>query len=590
MPVWRTLGSSIRLIYRAGPARLIAFALASLAGGLLPAASVSAIANLVGAISAYAATRSQDDLDTSISGGIWFAVVMIATFVCGRLSAVFESSLRVNAGMAIRTTYLRKSATVDIDQFESPDTLDAIHRAGAEGADRVVGLIVKAFTVIAGVATLVSVAAILVAWDPLAAVLLLIAPFPSFVASVAMARTQYQVDVARTGKRRMANYLERLLMSASSIREIRLLGVSPRLLSRHRRIVEEIGKQDRGYIRKVAIIDGALGSAGVVLYLVAVWRSIVAALNVGSVGQLTGYLQAIGTLQHAAGQVVGGVSSGYEDVLYCANLFAYLDMPSASVPEGPWTFDGGAAASIELRHLSYTYPSRTDPTLTDVSLSVPAGSLVAIVGANGSGKTTLMRVLARLCMPGAGDLLLNGRPVQAYSLESLRASISMVFQDPVRFQFTLRENVTLGDATRDTLDSEVLERLTEVGAAPGSIGCSDLDETLGKELGNGRELSVGQWQRVAIARGLYRFGGLLLMDEPTASQDAMSERELVRVLSVMQDRTRVVVTHSAVVAAASDLVVVLENGSVRQVGPFDELYRSGGVLCEIFAGRGNAAD
>lgn len=564
----RTLGRSIALVLRSGPAPLIGVALLSVANGLLPAANVSAIAALVGGVSTYAASRSPADLDRSVTAGIQFAGILVAVFACARLASMLQAVLYVRAGAAIRTTYIQRATTIDIDQFESADTLDTIHRAGVEGADRVVRLVVTVLSILSGLVTLASVSVILISWEPIAAVLLVVAPFPSFIASVRMSRHQYQVDVARTGERRLAGYLERLLLSASSIREVRLLGVSPQFLTDHARIVYKIASQDRSYAQRTAVVDGGLGLAGIALYLVAVWRAVTTALTAGAVGQLTGYLQAIGSLQQAAGQVVGGLTTVHEDLLYSANLFAYLDLPDQQIPQGGLQVDKSRPASIGLADVTYTYPSANHPTLAGVSLAVPAGTMVAIVGQNGSGKTTLARLIARLCTPDSGLLTINGVSADSYRLASLRSSTSFVFQDPVRFQMSLRENVTIGAPTDQVDDDRVLEILNAVGAAPADLGCSSLDDRIGRELGTGVELSIGQWQRLAIARGLYRHASLFIFDEPTSAQDAVSEHDLLDLLKSMTGTTRIVITHSAAVAACADAIVVVEGGSIRPLDGF----------------------
>jgi ABC-type multidrug transport system fused ATPase/permease subunit len=564
----RTLVRSVALVFRSGPASLLGVALLAVANGLLPAANVSAIAAVVGAVSAYAASGTPEHLNQSVTVGMWFAGALIATFVCGRVAGMLDAALRIRCGAAIRMTFIRHTTAIDIEQFESADALDTVHRAGVEGSDRVVGLTITVFGIMSGLVTLASVSVILLAWDPLAALLLVIAPFPSFIASVRMSRRHYQVDIERTGERRLAGYLERLLLSAGSIREVRILGGASTFLAEHSRIVHKIAAQDSTYVRRAAVVEGGLGLAGIGLYLVAIWRAVATALTAGAVGQLTGYLQAIGSLQQAAGQVVTGLTSLHEDLLYSANLFAYLEMPAQRIPDGDRQVDRSRPAEVRLCGVDYAYPSSDRPVLRGVDLHVPAGAMVAVVGRNGSGKTTLARLIGRLCAPSAGAVLVNGIDADSYSVASLRSSTSFVFQDPVRFQMTLRDNVTIGLSAGDVDDSRVLTTLAAVGASPIELGCTDLDDILGRELGSGVELSTGQWQRVALARGLYRRSSIFLFDEPTSSQDAVSERELVALLARMAGHTRIVITHSAEVAAAADIVLVVEDGSVRTADQF----------------------
>ncbi|WP_262348209.1 ATP-binding cassette domain-containing protein [Cellulosimicrobium cellulans] len=537
----------------------------SMVNGFLPAANVWAVASLIDAVNAYATAESPGAGPAVLHAGALFGAALLLTFSGTRLASVLEAEVRIRAGVAIKGSYLAKSASVDIDRFESPEALDAMHRAGTEGADRVVRLIVTALTVLASVATLCSIGLILITWDPAIAALLIVAPFPSFIASVRMARRQYSVDVDRTGKKRMARYLEGLLLRTSTIREVRHFAVSPRFLAQHTSIISAIARQDRSYVQRTAAVDGAWGLFGLGLYLSAVWRATSTALTHGAVGQLTGCLQAIGSLQDAAGQVVRGVTMMHEDLLYSSNLVAYLDSTPAPRPEGARALTAAGPIGVELRRVRYTYPSRQEATLLDVDLAIPAGSMVAIVGQSGSGKTTLARVIARLCVPESGQYLVNGVSADAYSLESVRARIAILFQDPLRYQMSLRDNVTLGDVARVGADEEVEELLSQVRVSPRELGCDSLDTTLGKEFENGVEPSVGQWQRIATARALFRRSGLLLLDEPTSAQDPVHARELVQLLVRMRDCTRIVVTHDPVVARAADHRVLVCQGRVHAV-------------------------
>lgn len=569
------------MIAHISPVRLGILATVSVIRGALPAANVAALAALVQSLTSL---EDPADLSPVTSAAIAFGAILLATFVCDQAVTGVDLALRAVAGERIRTMYVTRSSSLDIDQFESPDTLDVMHRAGAEGADRVVGLIAHLIAMVAHVITIVSVSVVLVRWDAAAAALLLIAPFPVLVFSLRVAEGHFRVDRARTARLRSVSYFENLLLSARTIREVRQLGLTAGLLRNHREAIVRTRDEDLRHVGRLTYGVGALGLLGLGCYGVAIARVVANAVSSGAIGQLTGCLQAMGALQQAAGALVGGFASVHESLLYVANFFAYLKLPSDRVTGGNAPCPGTGPMRVELKGVGYRYPSSTSAVLDGVDLRIEPGRLVGVVGPNGSGKTTLLRLIARLCGPDLGEIVVDGVPVPRLSIDSYRRRVAFVFQEPARFQASLRENVMAGLRAEEAPDRVIEDALRRIGADPVQLCLADgLDSTLGREFGRGVELSSGQWQRVGIARAIVRDAGLVLMDEPTSAQDNLSAREVLHLLQEMRGATRVVVTHSPVIAAGCDELVVLDNGRVVECGRWADLLRRDGLLARLFA-------
>lgn len=251
---------------------------------------------------------------------------------------------------------------------------------------------------------------------------------------------------------------------------------------------------------------------------------------------------------------------------------------AGGLPSGDRPADGLPAHEIRFRDVSFAYPSGGGQVLDGFDITIPAGSSLAIVGANGAGKTTLAKLLCRLYDPQCGAILVDGIDMREFDLESWRSRVTAVFQDFIRFELPLRDNV----APRGAPDSVIRAALERAGAAD----LADLDTVLARGYANGTDLSGGQWQRVALARALSAIelgAGLVLLDEPTAQLDVRGEAEIFdRILAATRGRTTVLISHRFSTVRHADRICVLEHGRVVELGSHAELIALGGRYRTMF--------
>ena len=274
----------------------------------------------------------------------------------------------------------------------------------------------------------------------------------------------------------------------------------------------------------------------------------------------------------------------YEDNLYLADLYDFLAEPVADPPGhaayGPLPEDG-----IRFESVSFTYPGHDQPALHSVSFHLPPGRKLAIVGKNGSGKTTLIKLLTRLYSPSAGRILLDGRDLQDWDMEVLQRRIGVIFQNFVRYQFTVGENVGIGDVDALMAQPQWEAATEKATARPFIEEMNDGFSTrLGKWFKGGRELSGGQWQKIALSRAFMRSkADILILDEPTSAVDAEAEAEIFeRLKAVTQDQIAILISHRFSTVRMADQILVLAEGEVLEQGSHEELIQQNGRYAQLF--------
>ena len=296
--------------------------------------------------------------------------------------------------------------------------------------------------------------------------------------------------------------------------------------------------------------------------------------NLITLGELALFYQAFHQGQRLMRSLLQNVGQVYSNILFLSHLFEFLDLePRILDPGRPRKFPSPLKKGIGFRGVSFHYPEGERPALRDFNLFIPAGRTVAIVGANGSGKSTMVKLICRLYDPQQGQIELDGVDLRDFSLRELRKNITVLLQEPVRYNETVRENIRLGDVTAD-LDPARIERAAE------SAGARDIidrlprryDSLLGKWFMDGSELSLGEWKRICLARTFFRQASIILLDEPTSGMDSWSEAEWMdRFMETARDQTAVIITHRFTTAMKVDMIHVMDRGQIVESGEHDQL-------------------
>ncbi|MEZ4589445.1 MAG: ABC transporter ATP-binding protein, partial [Gemmatimonadales bacterium] len=304
-----------------------------------------------------------------------------------------------------------------------------------------------------------------------------------------------------------------------------------------------------------------------------------------TIGGMVMYFGAFQRAQDFFRDLLAGLASLYEDNLFLRDFSRFVSLaPVVADPPAPKPVPRPIREGIEFDRVSFTYPGTTTPVLHELSFRVAPGEHLALVGENGCGKTTLVKLLCRLYDPTSGAIRIDGVDLRELSVNQLRAALAVVFQDYARYQFSARDNIWIGNTALPRDSDRIREAAVRTGAdAVISALPKGYDTVLGRQYEEGAELSIGQWQKVALARAFARDAELIILDEPTAALDPLAEAEVFdRFYELAEGRTAIVISHRLSTVRHADRILVMDQGRIVEVGRHDELMSGGGLYAHLF--------
>ena len=480
---------------------------------------------------------------------------------------------------------IKKTSELNLDQLEDAEFYDKLERARQQTTGRV-GLMSNILTQAEDLAVIFTLLAGVVAFEPWLIILLVVSVVPTIINEIKFSGTSYSLARSWTQERRELDYLRYAGASDVTAKEVKLFGLSNYLADRFKNLSDtyylmskKLAKQRAGWGSLFNVIGtGAYYGA----YLLIVFRTVAGIFSLGDLTFLSG---SFNRLRSKLQGFFTRFTAITESALYLQDYFEFLDLKYSDESEKEkLPLPKKIKKGFEFKNVGFKYPKSEAWVVRNINFELKAGEKLAFVGENGAGKTTLIKLLLRFYEPTEGEILLDDIPVKQYNQAQYQKYFGVIFQDFVKFELTLRENIAMGEIeeiqNQERIDSAAEKSLANevISDLPGGY-----DQQLGKRFKQGKDLSGGQWQKIAIARAYMKDAEVLILDEPTSALDARAETEAFdRFIKLTEGKTAVIISHRFSTVRIADRIMVLKNGAVLEIGTHQELMKNYKLYAELF--------
>lgn len=479
---------------------------------------------------------------------------------------------------------IRKTAELTISQLEDPDFYDKLDRARSQTRSRVElmsNVLGQAQTVI----SVISLIAGLVYFEPILIFILILSIIPSFINEAKFSNTRYSLARSWTSERRELDYLRFIGANNQTAKEIKLFGLTDFIADRFRILSHDYYVINRRLSVRQSIFGSIFNILGVLsyygAYIFIILRVIAGVISIGELTFLSGSFNRLRSNLQGFFSKFTRIS---ESALYLQDYFDFIDLSVEQTDEIRTALPEKIVHGFEVRNLHFSYPGSDSEVLQGVSFHLKAGEKMAFVGQNGAGKTTLIKLFLRFYDPTQGEILLDGINIKEFDINEYRHRFGVIFQDFFRYEFTLRENIAVGNIEEVQNDEKINYAASKSLAEQVIAEMEDgLEQRLGRRFASGQELSGGQWQKVALARAYMKDADVMILDEPTSALDAQAEYDVFkRFIALTQGKTSIIISHRFSTVRMADRILVLKDGKVLELGTHEELMAHPKLYSELF--------
>ena len=583
---------SLRLVWESAPFWTSVNIIISVLQSFLPLILLYLIKILIDDITIAVNTASRP------SSLLWMIIAVVIIYFLDEVLSDAGNYVRKQQSMKLEAYMYgllhSKAVRLDLINFEHPGYYDCLSRATAEAPWRPNSILNNIVSMFRGLLSLILMAGLLATLNWTLALLLVVVNIPGVWLRLHYADILYDFQRQQTPEARKSAYFNWLLTGDRPSRELRLFGLGDYFIKLFRDSFMRQKEQEIDIIRKrtfIELITDIVKALAFLFLLAFIARQTITGRL--TLGQMAMFLLAFRQGMAYIKDLFGSVAGLYEDGLFIGNTFEFLDLEEKVVAEAPVVAAASLENEISVEGLSFTYPGNQSPAVDNVSFKIGKGEIIAIAGPNGAGKSTLVRLLTRLYDPDSGCVKYDGTNVRNMDPDKYRKNFSVVFQDFMLYNLTAGENIRMGNVEeeiKEIKESEE-ERNERIRESASEAGVDELisslpggyDTTIGNLFDDSRELSWGEWQKIALARALFRDAPVLILDEPSSALDAGTEYEIFRKFrQIVRGRTCILISHRFTNVALADRIIVLDKGAVTESGTHDELMSNKGIYFSMY--------
>jgi ATP-binding cassette subfamily B protein len=576
---------SLRFIWLSAPGWAVANTILSVIRGIFPLLLVWLLKGVIDAIT----EASSADQITPLSKILWPVIAVVVVWFLDEASSDFSNFVRKKQSLKLEVYMYNllhsKAIKLDLISFEQPEYFDCLTRASREAPWRPNSILNNLVSVFRALISLLLMAGLILTLHWSLAALLLIANIPGIWLRLHYAEVLYNFQRKQTPETRKSAYFNWLLTGDRPSRELRLFGLGNYFTELFRKSFLKQKDEEIGIIRKrtsIELVSNLFKASALLFTLLFIARETIN--KAITLGVMAMFLLAFRQGMIYIKDLLGSLAGLYEDGLFIGDTFEFLQLKEKVTVQEPKAVIAELTKEISAEKLSFTYPGNKYSTINNISFNIKKGEVVALVGANGAGKSTLVRLLCRLYDPDSGSIKYDNTDIRHMEPEEYRRQFSVVFQDFMLYNLSAGENIRLGNIARNESEDKIKSSAAVTGLDKLIENLPNGYNTLiGNLFDESRELSWGEWQKIALARALFREAPILILDEPSSSLDSETEYEIFsRFREIVKDRTSILISHRFTNVSLADRIIVLDKGEIAETGTHDELITLGGIYFTMF--------
>lgn len=591
------------LVWETGPWILFVMIFMAIFNGVIPVLGATITANILNSLSKALGTVSSSGtigaqisemMSTEVGQAIifWLIIQFSFTFIKSIVTNIDTILTRIYGELVvnhIKLKIMNKAKEVDLASFDTTEFYEKLENANREAGMRPVQILNATFKIFSTLISVVSFIVVLIAVSPVAPLIIIALSIPSAIINFIYRKKNADYIRRRSKDRRVMNYYSGIITNKDMVKEVKLFSLSDIFISRY----NETFKRYYKGLRRLFISEGLWHIAltminAAVNCALFVFIALQVCNGNEDIGSYSLYVSALNHISSGVATLIGTTATIYEGTLFIDNMIVFMNNKTEIVPSlpEPRKVERRIPHVIEFKNVSFRYPNTERDVIKNVSFRIDPGETVVLVGLNGAGKTTLVKLITRLYDPTEGTILLDGHDIREYSVEELYSMFGIIFQDFGKYAVSVKENIAFGEIQKE-IDNEHIEYAAHASDADAFIEkLPDGYETPLMRIfeENGIELSIGQWQKLSVARAFYSESDILILDEPTASLDPMAEQEIFNQFDrLKKDKTTIFVSHRLSSATTANKIIVLKEGRVIEEGDHAALMAQKGEYYTLFS-------